>query len=71
VAGLPGDEHDLAIVGFVVAMADALGLAVTAEGIEHQDQADALLSLGCRHGQGYLYDRPVAADEITPRLGLG
>jgi diguanylate cyclase (GGDEF)-like protein/PAS domain S-box-containing protein len=59
----PVDEH---IVSSLVDMAHALGLSVTAEGIEVQAQADRLRRLGCDLGQGYYYARPVAADEMFP-----
>jgi EAL domain-containing protein (putative c-di-GMP-specific phosphodiesterase class I) len=71
VAGLPGAEDDLAIVRFVIGLADTLGLAVTAEGIERAEQAEALVALGCHHGQGYLFERPVPAAVIAHRLGVG
>jgi EAL domain-containing protein (putative c-di-GMP-specific phosphodiesterase class I) len=45
-----------------------LGLGTIAEGIEHQEQADALRALGCLLGQGFLYSRPLAADAMTELL---
>jgi EAL domain-containing protein (putative c-di-GMP-specific phosphodiesterase class I) len=60
----PVDEH---IVSSLVDMAHALGLSVTAEGIEVKAQADRLRRLGCDLGQGYFYARPVAADDVLPR----
>jgi diguanylate cyclase (GGDEF)-like protein/PAS domain S-box-containing protein len=57
----PVDEH---IVSSLVDMAHALGLSVTAEGIEVQAQADRLRRLGCDLGQGYFYARPVPADDV-------
>ena len=47
-----------AIVGAVISLCDALGIAVVAEGIEEQAQHDLLLSMGCAFGQGYLLGRP-------------
>ncbi len=70
VAGLPEAEDDLAIVRFVVGLAETLGLEVTAEGIERLEQAEALLALGCHHGQGFLYERPVPAEVIAGHLEL-
>jgi EAL domain-containing protein (putative c-di-GMP-specific phosphodiesterase class I) len=60
----PVDEH---IVSSLVDMAHALGLSVTAEGIEVQAQADRLRRLGCDLGQGYLYAKPLPADDVLPR----
>ncbi len=68
VSGLPGDVQDSAIVRSVIELAGALGMVVTAEGVEEAAQADALLSLGCRRAQGYLFARPVPADEVTRML---
>jgi diguanylate cyclase (GGDEF)-like protein len=70
VTGLPHDPDSRAIVGLIVGLAEALGLGVTAEGIEEEEQLAGLLELGCRRGQGYLFDRPVDADTITARLDL-
>ena len=71
VSGLPGDVQDSAIVRSVIELAGALGMVVTAEGVEEAAQADALLSLGCRRAQGYLFARPVHADEVTRMLAEG
>jgi len=68
VTGLPHAEDDQAIVRFVIGLAETLGIEVTAEGIERQEQADCLVELGCLRGQGYLYDRPVPAEHIFTNL---
>ena len=41
-----------------------------AEGIETGQQADILARYGCHMGQGYLYSRPVPAQDVTPMLQL-
>ncbi|KPX43639.1 Sensory box-containing diguanylate cyclase [Pseudomonas syringae pv. helianthi] len=64
VAGLPGDDDDIAIVRAVIALAGSLGMRVLAEGIEHANQAAFLLSNGCQLGQGYWFARPMAAQAI-------
>ncbi len=68
VRGLPGDVEDAAIVRAVVATTHAMGLTVTAEGIETAPQADFLTQIGTDHGQGYLFSRPVPADQLRERL---
>jgi len=60
-------EHprDTAIVSAIIAMADALGLSVVAEGIETAAQATQLTDLGCRLGQGFRFSVPLRADDAT------
>ncbi len=55
------DPHDASIARTVVALADAMGLAVIAEGVETEAQRDFLLQHGCRCYQGYLFGRPMSA----------
>jgi EAL domain-containing protein (putative c-di-GMP-specific phosphodiesterase class I) len=61
VMGLGKDPHASALVAAVVAMADALGIHVTAEGVETDDQLAALKRLGCTQVQGYIFARPMPA----------
>ena len=64
VDGLGRSREDTAIVTATLAFASALGLAVTAEGVETNDQVELLLALGCRQGQGFLFARPMPAGEV-------
>ena len=57
------DANDLAIVSAIIAIARNLHIEVIAEGIESYQQADILETLGCHHGQGYLFARPMPADK--------
>lgn len=59
------------IIGSIVAMADALGLSVIAEGVTLAQQADALRALGCVRAQGYLYSAPVNAEDALRLLRRG
>jgi diguanylate cyclase (GGDEF)-like protein len=60
-------DNDRVIVATIIAMANTLGLETIAEGIEHQGQITALLAMGCAQGQGYYFDRPLAAKEFAQR----
>jgi diguanylate cyclase (GGDEF)-like protein len=68
VNGLDDDDANLPIVEAVIALAHGLGIEVVAEGIETVAQLDRLRLLGCDRGQGYLYARPMPADELAPML---
>jgi diguanylate cyclase (GGDEF)-like protein len=71
VSGIVDDLQDAAIVRSVIALAKALNMTVTAEGIETAGQQARLTELGCDLGQGYLFGRPVppAAAQATPLSG--
>ena len=45
-----------------------LGLTTNAEGIETLEQLTLLQELGCEIGQGYLFSKPLLADQITSLL---
>jgi diguanylate cyclase (GGDEF)-like protein/PAS domain S-box-containing protein len=66
VDGLGTDPHDSALVAAIVAMAGALGLEVTAEGVETHGQLANLKQLQCRRAQGFYLARPMTADAIAP-----
>ncbi len=51
----------------IVSMANSLQRIIIAEGIETEEQLDAVASLGVSHGQGYLLCRPTPLDEIEGR----
>ncbi len=61
-----GDAHVLSQA--IVELGRALGLDMIAEGIETKDQADWFRTLGCRMGQGFLYARPMSADDLDRYL---
>ena len=68
VMGLPEDHESYAIVRAILAMADSLGLSVTAEGVETLAQAQVLKSLACGALQGYFFSKPVPAEAIPALL---
>jgi GntR family galactonate operon transcriptional repressor len=65
VEGLGTNPHQSALVAALIAMADAFDLAVTAEGVESQDQLTILKNLHCRRAQGFLLAKPMSADAIN------
>jgi EAL domain-containing protein (putative c-di-GMP-specific phosphodiesterase class I) len=65
VDGLCTDPHDIALVAAIVAMAGALDLSVTAEGVETTGQLAELKALHVPRAQGYHLARPMPAGAIT------
>ncbi|WP_144007113.1 bifunctional diguanylate cyclase/phosphodiesterase, partial [Pelomonas sp. KK5] len=68
VTEIASDPRDADLCAGVIALAHKLGLKVVAEGVETQEQADALLARDCDVFQGWLFGRPQAAAEITAYL---
>ena len=64
VSGLGTDPGDAAIVSAVIGLAHALGLRVTAEGVETQEQLAALIDLECDEAQGYFFLPPQPAPDL-------
>lgn len=56
------------IAAMVVSLGAGLNLRVIAEGIEQEEQAEALRALGCHEGQGFLYAKPMEAAHFTDWL---
>ncbi|MGI8549248.1 MAG: EAL domain-containing protein [Dehalococcoidia bacterium] len=68
IRGIAYDTGSLSIVQAVVTLADALGLDVTAEGIETEKQLRLLRLLRCPRAQGYYFARPLPADALAVLL---
>lgn len=58
------DRNDRSIVGTIIAMGRSMELETLAEGVEHADQATALLAMGCHLAQGFHFGRPNPADRF-------
>jgi EAL domain-containing protein (putative c-di-GMP-specific phosphodiesterase class I) len=67
-AAVVNDPRAAAMVATTVAMANELGIEVTAEGIETEQVRDHLARAGCDWGQGWLYSPAVPADQLIPLL---
>ena len=65
IQGLRENEPDAAIVRSIIMLSQNIGVGTTAEGIETEDQLLSVASEGCTLGQGYLFSRPLTADDAT------
>ena len=57
--------HERAVLSMVMQVAAMFALQVVAQGIEREDQRDALAALGCELGQGYLLGRPLPLPAVA------
>ncbi|WP_233840474.1 EAL domain-containing protein [Dyella sp. 2HG41-7] len=64
ILGIDSSPRDKSIVAAIINLAHALGMVVTAEGVEQQTQRDQLGGLGCDLMQGYLIGRPETFDQL-------
>jgi diguanylate cyclase (GGDEF)-like protein len=69
-ATLPGSRNS-AIIAAIVALAEALGMETTAEGIETHDQLALVQRLRVSHVQGFIYSQAISSDELKGRLETG
>jgi diguanylate cyclase (GGDEF)-like protein len=65
---ITSDPDDAAISTAIIALGHALGLTVTAEGVETEAHVKLLREQGCDEMQGYFFSRPVVADRIAELL---
>ncbi|MBD2208136.1 EAL domain-containing protein [Calothrix sp. FACHB-1219] len=68
---LTTDQKVAHIVKAIVVLGQSLGLKLTAEGVEKQEELEFLRSINCEDVQGYLFYRPLAAQKITELLQKG
>ncbi|MCU6433941.1 EAL domain-containing protein [Undibacterium sp. Jales W-56] len=62
------DSGEGSIAKMVVQLGKSLGIAIIAEGVESEMQAQTLLSFGCHLAQGYLYAKPMTKEDLHPWL---
>jgi diguanylate cyclase (GGDEF)-like protein/PAS domain S-box-containing protein len=68
VRNLINDPRDSAIVSAIIALGHTMGMEVIAEGVETAEQRDLLAERGCNAYQGYLFSRPLAAEQLAQFL---
>ncbi|PZV08809.1 MAG: hypothetical protein DCF32_03980 [Leptolyngbya sp.] len=66
VCDIPHDANDMAIAAAVIALGQALGMTIIAEGVEEEAQVTFLKLKGCHEAQGYLFSRPLRP-EVVPK----
>jgi EAL domain-containing protein (putative c-di-GMP-specific phosphodiesterase class I) len=70
VADIGTSRQSAALVRSIVKIGQTLHLETVAEGVETEEQVDRLVRLGAKLGQGYLFARPLGADELAVQLGI-
>jgi diguanylate cyclase (GGDEF)-like protein/PAS domain S-box-containing protein len=65
VEGIARSGGDGALARTILALGEMMNVRTLAEGIETQEQCDALTALGCKYGQGYLFSRPMPGCEVA------
>lgn len=68
VRDLPRSRPKLHIVEAIASLSRDLGLKIVAEGVENEEQQNALMDVGCQYGQGYKFSPPAPAEEILRQL---
>lgn len=71
ISGPGGITNNLSIVRAVTSLAHALGMSVTAEGIETREHLTRVRAAGCDFGQGYLFSEPLEAHAVESLLFTG
>jgi len=64
ICNLSADSPEYELILAIIRIAHVLGMQVIAEGVETEEQRDLLLQAGCDYGQGFLFSKPVCAEEF-------
>ena len=70
VRGLGGNRDAQAIVRSIISLGMGLGVTITAEGVETEDELACLRAEGCHEAQGYLFSRAQPQPDVLAFLGL-
>lgn len=68
ISAIPGNHDSVTLTHAIIAMAKALGMSVTAEGVEQIDQMVFLKDSGCQEIQGYYFSKPLSVTEFEDLL---
>jgi len=71
IAALESTDSDRAVVQAIISLGKAMGLTVTAEGVENEQQLQTLCNDQCHEVQGYFMSRPIDRQALTALLGIG
>ena len=61
IAGVPDNEHDVAVVNAIAGLTRGLKMKLLAEGVENERQLEMLKGLGCQYAQGYYWSKALPA----------
>ncbi|CCD87988.1 EAL domain-containing protein [Bradyrhizobium sp. ORS 285] len=70
VANLSVRDESAAVISSVVTLARGLGIQITAEGVETEEQLSQLRALGVNFAQGYLLGRPMPVEQLEQHLDI-
>lgn len=68
IRNLSAESDEFALCEAIIVMSHKLKIKVIAEGVETEEQRQLLLNAGCDYAQGYLFSKPIAADEFAQRF---
>jgi len=68
VTGMMGNAQDMLVASTIIALTHSLGFGVIAEGVETEEQVQALKALKCDEVQGFLFSKPLPAEQLTKLL---
>lgn len=63
IAGIPHNEHDVAVVNAIAGLTRGLKMKLLAEGVENEHQLNLLKGLGCQYAQGFYWSKALPADQ--------
>ncbi len=63
IAGIPHNEHDVAVVNAIAGLTRGLKMKLLAEGVENEHQLNMLKGLGCQYAQGFYWSKALPADQ--------